>query len=75
MDELTTVLDGLAAEVARTGREAEVSGAAEHDGLTTMAARLRGHAHLSAAEAGRVVRTGRALPALPAPAAASPPVR
>src|SRR3712207_5663401 len=48
----------LAAEVARTVREAEVSGAAEVDGLTTMASWLRGHGHLSPREAARVVRTG-----------------
>ncbi|WP_091441444.1 HNH endonuclease signature motif containing protein [Geodermatophilus poikilotrophus] len=60
----------LAAEVARTVREAEVSGAAEVDGLKTMASWLRGHAHLSAAEAARVVRTGRALAQLPGMAAA-----
>ena len=46
----------LAAEVARTVREAEVSGAAEVDGLTTMGSWLRGHGHLSAAEAARVGR-------------------
>ncbi len=60
----------LAAEVARTVREAEVSGAAEVDGLKTMASWLRGHGHLSTTEAARVVRTGRALPHLPAVAAA-----
>jgi hypothetical protein len=60
----------LAAEIARTVRECEVSGAAEVDGLTTMASWLRGHGHLSAAEAARVVRTGRALEHLPAMAAA-----
>ncbi len=59
-----------AAEVAGTVREAEVSGAAEHDGLTTMGSWLRGHAHLSPAEAARVVRAGRALAQLPALAAA-----
>jgi hypothetical protein len=60
----------LAAEVARTVREAEVSGAAEHDGLKSMTSWLRGHGHLSTAEAGRVVRAGRALVHLPALAAA-----
>ncbi|SDY19972.1 protein of unknown function [Geodermatophilus africanus] len=60
----------LAAEIARTVREAEVSGAAEVDGLTTMSSWLRGHGHLSETEAARVVRTGRALPHLPALAAA-----
>ncbi|SDX60599.1 HNH endonuclease [Geodermatophilus africanus] len=60
----------LAAEVARTVREAEVSGAAEVDGLKTMASWLRGHAHLSTSEAARVVRAGRALAHLPGLAAA-----
>jgi hypothetical protein len=60
----------LAAEVARTVREAEVSGAAEVDGLKTMASWLRGHAHLSPSEAARVVRAGRALAHLPAMAEA-----
>ncbi|HZH19975.1 MAG TPA: DUF222 domain-containing protein [Geodermatophilus sp.] len=55
----------LAAEVARTVRECEVSGAAEHDGLKTMASWLRGHGHLSDAQAARVVRAGRALEHLP----------
>ncbi|SNS83210.1 protein of unknown function [Geodermatophilus pulveris] len=60
----------LAAEVARTVRECDVSGAVEHDGLKTMGPRLRGHAHLSGAEAARVVRAGRALVHLPVMAAA-----
>jgi uncharacterized protein DUF222 len=60
----------IAAEVARTVREAEVSGAAEVDGLKTMGSWLRGHGHLSTAEAARVVRAGRALAHLPALAAA-----
>jgi uncharacterized protein DUF222 len=51
-------------------REAEVSGAAEVGGLKSMACWLRGHGHLSAAQAARVVHTGRALPRLPAMAAA-----
>jgi hypothetical protein len=55
----------LAAEVARTVRECEVSGAAEVDGLKTMASWLRGHGHLSDAQAVRVVRAGRALAHLP----------
>ncbi|SHN68112.1 protein of unknown function [Geodermatophilus obscurus] len=59
----------LAAEVARTVRECEVSGAAEVDGLTSMGSWLRGHGHLSTAEAARVVRAGRALQHLPALAA------
>jgi hypothetical protein len=60
----------LAAEIARTVRECEVSGAAEHDGLKAMTCWLRGHAHLSATEAARVVRAGRALSQLPALASA-----
>jgi hypothetical protein len=60
----------LAAEIARTVHECGVSGAAEHDGLATMASWLRGHGHLSIAEAARVVRAGRALAHLPAMAAA-----
>ncbi len=60
----------IAAEVARTVRECEVSGAAEHDGLMTMASWLRGHGHLPVQEAARVVRAGRALEHLPAMAAA-----
>src|SRR3712207_5366726 len=60
----------LAAEVARTVRECEVSGAAEHDGLKTMASWLRGHGHLSDAQAARVVRAARALEHLPGMAAA-----
>jgi hypothetical protein len=60
----------LAAEVARTVAEAEVSGAAEVDGLKTMASWLRGHGHLSPREAARVVRAGRALAHLPGMAAA-----
>ena len=60
----------LAAEIARTVRECEVSGAAEVDGLKTMGSWLRGHAHLSPAEAARVVRAGRGLEHLPALAAA-----
>ncbi|MDP9430143.1 MAG: 13E12 repeat family protein, partial [Actinomycetota bacterium] len=60
----------IAAEVARTVRECEVSGAAEVDGLKTMGSWLRGHGHLSTAEAARVVRAGRGLEHLPALAAA-----
>ena len=60
----------LAAEVARAVREAEVSGAAEVDGLKTMGSWLRGHGHLSTAEAAQVVRAGRALVHLPVMAAA-----
>ena len=60
----------IAAEIARTVRECELTGAAESDGLKTMQSWLRGHGHLAPAEAGRVVRSGRALAHLPATAAA-----
>ncbi|SHN87150.1 HNH endonuclease, partial [Geodermatophilus obscurus] len=50
--------------------ECEVSGAAEVDGLKSMGSWLRGHGHLSTAEAARVVRTGRALQHLPGMTAA-----
>ncbi len=67
---LLVLQNGIAAEVARTVRQCELAGAAEHDGLKSMASWLRGHARLSTVEAGRVVRTGRALEHLPATAAA-----
>ena len=60
----------LDAEITRTVRECDKAGAAESDGLKTMQSWLRGHAHLSPAEAGRLVRSGRALEHLPATAAA-----
>ncbi|WP_370447512.1 DUF222 domain-containing protein [Geodermatophilus sp. TF02-6] len=68
--ELLVAQNRIAAEITRTVRECESAGAAEFDGLKTMASWLRGHAHLSPAEAGRVVRTGRAIEHLPALAAA-----
>ncbi|MGY1721852.1 DUF222 domain-containing protein [Blastococcus sp. SYSU DS0533] len=61
----------LAAEVARTIRQGELAGAAEHDGHKTMAAWVRGHARFSPAAASRLVAAGRALEALPAVAAAA----
>ena len=57
----------LAAEVARTVRECEVSGAAEVDGLKTMPSWLRGHGHLSDFRPCRL-----ALDALGAPSAVAP---
>ena len=59
----------IAAEVIRTVRECELTGAAECDGLKSMPSWLRGHGRLSAAEASRIVRAGRALEHLPAVAA------
>ena len=67
---LVAIVNQASAELIRTVRHADTTGAAEADGLTTMQSWLRGHAHLSAAEAGRVVRSGRALEHLPATAAA-----
>ncbi|MFW3172207.1 endonuclease, partial [Geodermatophilus sp. CPCC 206100] len=52
---LVAARNRIEAELARTVRAADVRRAAEHDGLTTMRSWLRGHARLSAAEAGRVV--------------------
>src|SRR3954462_14035706 len=58
------------ADLARTVRRAELAQAPEHDGLKTMASWLRGHARLSPAAAGQLVRNGRALEQLPTMAAA-----
>jgi hypothetical protein len=60
----------LAAQVARSVREGEVTQAAEHDGMATMQSWLRGHARLSPGAAHRMVGVGRALAQLPAVAAA-----
>jgi hypothetical protein len=61
----------LAAEVTRTVRQCEVSGAAEHDGKPSMASWLRGHQRMGAGAANQLVRNGRALEQLPALAAAA----
>src|SRR3954452_23060278 len=58
------------AQLIRAVREGDKAGAAEFDGLKTMPAWLRGHARLSPAAAGRLVRSGRALEHLPAVAEA-----
>ena len=58
------------AELARTVRAAELTQAAEYDGLKTMRSWLRGHARLSPAAIGQLLRTGRAIEHLPAVAAA-----
>jgi Domain of unknown function (DUF222) len=55
----------LAAEVARTVRECDVIGAAEDDGLKTIASWIRGHARYSPAAAAQLVAAGRALEHLP----------
>jgi hypothetical protein len=70
LGELLVASNRLAAQVARTVRECEVTGAAEHDGAKNMASWLRGHARYSPGAASRVVRSGRALAELPAVAAA-----
>ncbi|RZU32980.1 HNH endonuclease signature motif containing protein [Blastococcus saxobsidens] len=61
----------LAAEVARTVRQCELAGAAEHDGKASMASWLRGHARLPAGAANQLVRNGRTLAQLPAVASAA----
>jgi hypothetical protein len=68
---LVAVRNMLDAELARTIRRAELAQAAEGDGLKGMAPWLRGHTRLSPAAAGRLVRAGRTLEALPAVAAAA----
>src|SRR3954469_13815658 len=66
---LLVLQNRIAAEITRTVRECELTGAAEHDGLKTMQSWLRGHGHLAEAEAARMVAAGRALEQLPAVAA------
>jgi hypothetical protein len=60
-------LDALLAGRVRT---AELTQAAEHDGLKSMAWWLRGHLRLSPGAARQIVRNGRTLEHLPAVAAA-----
>src|SRR4051794_41957079 len=67
---LVAARNRIDAELARTARRAELAQAPEYDGKKGMASWLRGHCRLSAAEASRVVRTGRTLERLPAVAAA-----
>src|SRR4051794_19546873 len=66
---LVAARNRIDAELARTARRAELAQAPEYDGKKGMASWLRGHCRLSAAEASRVVRTGRTLERLPAVAA------
>jgi hypothetical protein len=68
--ELVRARNRIDAELARTVRRAELAQAPEHDGLKTIASWLRGHARLSPAAAGQLVRNGRALEFLPMVAAA-----
>ncbi|MGY5882652.1 DUF222 domain-containing protein [Modestobacter lacusdianchii] len=66
---LVAVQNRVAAELTRTVRHGELTQAAEHDGLKSMRSWLIGHARLSANDASRVVRSGRALEHFPALAA------
>src|SRR3954454_12468018 len=66
---LVAARNRIDAELARTVRGAELTQAPEHDGLKTLASWLRGHARLSPAAAGQLVRNGRAVEFLPAVAA------
>ena len=68
--ELVRARNRIDAELARTVRVAELSQAAEYDGLKSMRSWLRGHARLSPAAIGQILRTGRAIEALPVVAAA-----
>jgi hypothetical protein len=70
LGELLRMQNRLAAELARTVRQCELTGAAEFHGLASMASWLRGHARLSPRAAKELVDTGRALEHLPAVAAA-----
>jgi hypothetical protein len=67
---LIVAANRLAAELTRTVREADRMGAAEDDGLKTMASWLRGHARYAPAAATALVAAGRALDHLPAVTAA-----
>ncbi len=66
---LVAARNQLDAELTRTVRHAETTQSAEHDGLRSMRSWLIGHVRLSATDAGRIVRSGRALPHFPALAA------
>src|SRR3954471_22266343 len=67
--ELVRARNRIDAELARTVRRAELAQAPEHDGLKTMHSWLRGHARLSPAAAGQLIRNRRALEFPPAVAA------
>jgi uncharacterized protein DUF222 len=68
---LLPAVNRLAAEAARTVHEAQATGAAEFDGVKSMAAWLRGHGGLSPSAAAQLVRNGHTLDQLPAVAAAA----
>ncbi|MGY5884674.1 DUF222 domain-containing protein [Modestobacter lacusdianchii] len=66
---LVAARNRLDAELTRTARHAAVTQAVEHDGLKSMRSWFIGHVRLSAGEADRIVRSGRALAHFPALAA------
>src|SRR4051794_38003410 len=66
---LVAVRNAADAELTRTVRKAENMQAPERDGQKSMRSWLRGHVRLSAREAHRISRNGRALEQLPAVAA------
>ncbi|SFD93394.1 HNH endonuclease [Blastococcus tunisiensis] len=67
---LVAVRNAADAELTRTVRKAENMQAPERDGTRSMRSWLRGHVRLSAREAARIVRNGRALEQFPAVAKA-----
>jgi len=66
---LVAARNRMDAELTRTVRHADATSAVEHDGLKSMRSWLIGHVRLSPADAGRVVRSGRALAHFPTVAA------
>ncbi|MGY1842205.1 DUF222 domain-containing protein [Modestobacter sp. SYSU DS0875] len=66
---LVAARNRLDAELTRTVRHAELTQAAEHDGLKSMRSWMIGHVRLAPAQASRIVRAGRALESFPALAA------
>jgi hypothetical protein len=62
---LVALQNRVAAQLTRAVRHAEVTQAAEHDGLKSMRSWLVGHARLAPAEAMRIMRSGRALEDFP----------
>src|ERR1700712_2169227 len=67
--ELVRVVNRATAELTRTVQHAEVTQAAERDGLRSMRSWLIGHVRVAPVEASRIVRSGRALEHFPALAA------
>ncbi len=67
---LVAARNRISAELAAAVREAEVHQSAEHDGLKSMRSWLRGHARLAGRAIAQLAGNGRALPLLPAVAAA-----